>query len=63
MCCAAASGKVIIDMVPIVMQRHGDLVHVPAGYMHQVENPEGCAKMVWDKYVVAQFDCYAVSLT
>ncbi|KAL0029489.1 hypothetical protein WJX77_011364 [Trebouxia sp. C0004] len=50
-----------IDMVPIIEQRHGDIVHVPAGHMHQVENMAGCVKMAWDKYVVAHLDRYALS--
>jgi len=50
-----------IDMVPIIEQRHGDIVHVTAGHMHQVENLAGCVKMAWDKYVVAHLDRYALS--
>ena len=45
-----------IDRVPIIEQHHGDIVHVPAGHMHQVENLDGCVKMAWDKYVVAHLD-------
>ena len=49
------------DMVPIIKQRHGDLVHVPAGYMHQVENLHPCVKLAWDKYVAAHLHRYALS--
>lgn len=44
------------EVVPTAEQRHGDVVHVPAGHMHQVENLEGCVKMAWDKYVVAHLN-------
>jgi len=49
------------DMVPIIKQRHGDMVHVPAGHMHQVENLEDCVKIAWDKYVAANMSRYALS--
>ncbi len=49
------------DMVPIIKQRHGDMVHVPAGHMHQVENLEDCVKIAWDKYVAANLSRYALS--
>ncbi len=49
------------DMVPIIKQRHGDMVHVPAGHMHQVENLEDCVKTAWDKYVAANMTRYALS--
>ncbi|DBA88811.1 TPA: hypothetical protein ACH3X1_014812 [Trebouxia sp. C0004] len=49
------------DMVPIIKQRHGDMVRVPAGHMHQVENLEACVKIAWDKYVAANRSRYALS--
>ena len=33
------------DRMPIISQRHGQMVHVPAGYMHQVSNMRPCTKM------------------
>ena len=50
-----------IDMIPIVKQCHGDMVHVPAGYMHQVENLHPCLKVAWDIYVVEHLHRYALS--
>ena len=49
------------DRMPIIEQRHGDMVHVPAGYMHQVENLAPCVKMAFDKYVPANLARYALS--
>ena len=49
------------DLMPIIEQRHGDMVHVPAGYMHQVENLQPCVKIAFDKYVCANLARYALS--
>ena len=35
--------------VRIVKQGHGDLVHVPAGWLHQVHNVRACIKMAFEK--------------
>ena len=49
------------DMVPIIKQRHGDMVRLQTGHMHQVENLEACVKIAWDKYVAANRSRYALS--
>ena len=49
------------DMLPIIKQHHGDMVHVPAGHTHQVENLEDCVQIAWDKYVAAKMSRYALS--
>ena len=49
------------DMLPIVKQRHGDMVHVPAGHMRQVESLEDCVEIAWDKYLAAKMSRYALS--
>ena len=36
--------------VAIVKQGHGEMVHVPAGWVHQVINMRPCIKMAWDVY-------------
>lgn len=36
--------------VHIVMQFHGCMVHVPAGWVHCVLNLEACAKLAWEVY-------------
>ncbi|GFR42749.1 hypothetical protein Agub_g3687 [Astrephomene gubernaculifera] len=34
--------------VVVIEQYHGDVVHVPAGWIHQVENVQACLKLAWD---------------
>ena len=34
--------------VRVVLQQHGDLVHVPPGWMHQVKNLGPCVKLAYD---------------
>lgn len=36
--------------VQIVMQFHGCILHVPAGWVHCVLNMEACAKLAWEVY-------------
>ena len=45
----------------IVKQRHGEMVHVPAGYMHQVLNVRACTKMELGIYKTANLARYAMS--
>ena len=45
----------------VVEQRHGQMVHVPAGYMHQVSNMKACTKMAFDIYNRANLARYAMS--
>ena len=45
----------------MIKQRHGDLVHIPAGYMHQVENLQDCTKIAWDMYHAANLQRYALA--
>ena len=39
-------------MVQVVHQRHGDMVHMPSGHVHQVVNFQDCVKMAFDTYVL-----------
>ena len=32
----------------VVMQRHGELVKVPAGWLHSVQNLAPCVKFAWE---------------
>ena len=50
-----------VEMIVIIKQCHGDMVHVPAGYMHQVTNILPCVKIAWDQYVVQHLHRYALS--
>ena len=47
--------------VQIVHQCHGDLVHVPAGYMHQVCNEQLCLKMAFEDCKPARLLNYVLS--
>ena len=49
------------DRMPVVEQRHGQMVHVPAGYMHQVVNVKACTKIAFDIYKRANLARYAMS--
>ena len=48
-------------LVHIVRQCHGDIVHVPAGWMHMVQNVPACIKMAWDMYTVDHLTDYVLS--
>ena len=49
------------DTVQILYQRHGDMMHVPAGWPHQVVNLKPCVKMAWDFFTSANMSRYALS--
>jgi len=42
-------------------QRHGQLVEVPPGWIHQVTNLVECIKMAWDVYELAHVPDYVAS--
>lgn len=42
-------------------QRHGQLVEVPPGWIHQVTNLLECIKMAWDVYELAHVPDYVAS--
>lgn len=41
-------------MVPFVCQYHGNVVYVPPGHMHQVENLQGCTKVDFNMDMLAE---------
>ncbi len=43
------------DMIQVVCQHHGDLVHIPSGHAHQVINLRQCVKMAFDSYVLHNY--------
>ena len=47
------------NYVQIVFQHHGELIHIPSGWIHQVTNLQDCIKVAWDYYVPAHMSCYA----
>ncbi|KAL3134232.1 hypothetical protein ABBQ38_006663 [Trebouxia sp. C0009 RCD-2024] len=44
--------------VQTVYQHHGQLVHVPAGWLHQVENLQDCVKIAWDMMTPERMGAY-----
>ena len=36
--------------VVLIYQAHGEVVHVPSGYMHMVLNLQPCIKMAWEHW-------------
>jgi hypothetical protein len=36
--------------VRVIKQGHGDIVHVAAGWMHQVLSVRACIKLAWEEY-------------
>ncbi len=46
--------------VEIIMQRAGDMVYVPPGWIHQVYNLQPCIKLAWDYYDEKHFALYAM---
>ena len=44
--------------VQTVYQHHGQVVHVPAGWLHQVENLQDCVKIAWDIMVPERMAAY-----
>ncbi|KAL3157775.1 hypothetical protein ABBQ32_012200 [Trebouxia sp. C0010 RCD-2024] len=44
--------------VRTVYQHHGQVVHVPAGWLHQVENLQDCVKIAWDRMVPERMAAY-----
>ncbi len=44
--------------VQTVYQHHGQVVHVPAGWLHQVEILQGCGKIAWDITVPERMAAY-----
>ena len=40
-----ATGRVYVQTV---YQHHGQVVHMPAGWLHQVETLQDCVKLAWD---------------
>lgn len=49
------------DLMLVIKQRHVQMVHVPAGHMHQVENMLPGIKVAFDKYVPANLARYVLS--
>ena len=56
-----ATDKKGVSMVLDVYQHHGDVVYVPPGHMHQVENLQNCTKVAFDRYKVEELSQYAMS--
>jgi len=44
--------------VQTVYQHHGQVMHVPAGWLHQVENLQDCVKIAWDIMVPERMAAY-----
>ncbi len=44
--------------VQTVSQHHGQVVHVPAGWSHQVDNLQDCVKIAWDIMVPERMAAY-----
>ena len=44
--------------VQTVYQHHGQVVHVPAGWLHQVENLQDCVKIAWDMMIPERMGAY-----
>ena len=44
--------------VQTVYQHHGQVVNVPAGWLHQVENLQDCVKIAWDIMVSERMAAY-----
>ena len=47
--------------VQTVHQHHGQMVHVPTGWLHQVENLQDCAKIAWDMMVPERMALYMLT--
>jgi len=47
--------------VQTVYQQHGQMVHVPAGWLHQVENLQDCVKIAWDIMVPERMAAYVTT--
>ena len=55
----AGSSRSVIHLY----QLHGQMVHVPPGYIHCVQNLAPCIKLAWDFYNPASFPGYLEALT
>ena len=44
--------------VQTVYQHHGQVAHVPAGWLHQVENWQDCVKIAWDLMIPERMAAY-----
>ncbi|DBB04538.1 TPA: hypothetical protein ACH3X1_012620 [Trebouxia sp. C0004] len=47
--------------VQVLYQHNGDMVHVPAGWPHQVLNLKPCVKLAWDYHDPVNMAQYALS--
>ena len=47
--------------VQVLYQHNGDMVHVPAGWPHQLLNLKPCVKLAWDYYDPVSMARYARS--
>ena len=47
--------------VQTVYQHHGQMVHVPAGWLHQVENLQDCVKIAWDMMAPERVALYVLT--
>lgn len=54
-------GQTGLAYVRVLRQGHGDMVHVPAGWMHMVINLRACLKMAWAVYMPQHFLNYVLS--
>jgi hypothetical protein len=48
------------NSVVVLEQRHGQVVYMPPGWVHQVTNKEPCVKLAWDYYEPSNFGKYAL---
>lgn len=48
------------NSVVVLQQRHGHVVFIPPGWVHQVVNQQRCIKLAWDFYEPLNFGGYAM---
>ena len=44
--------------VVVIHQRHGEMVDVPPGWVHQVRNQNTCLKLAWDVLIFSELPWY-----
>ena len=54
-------GQTGLAYIRVMKQGHGEMVQVPAGWMHLVMNLRPCAKMAWEIYKPEHFLNYVLS--